>query len=407
MDHVKTADQSLVRELNISIVMDCIRLHAPLSRATLANLTGLNRSTVSLIVNELISRGFVHETSRQDSKIGRPGILLQFAPDAGFALGVEVGVDFIAVILTNFVGEILWRDRQVVGAYEDPVTALDHVAKRMEEAIDYGKGLGLRPMGIGVGFPGLVDVSQGKLVFAPNLRWADIPVRQMWTQRFHLPVFVDNEANCACMGERFYGIAHDIVDFIYLKTGVGLGGGIMIGGVLFRGSAGYAGEVGHTTLYNGGELCGCGRRGCWETYVRPSTLIRDVKRKLQEGEASIIGDLVAGELDNITMDVIVEAACQQDPVALQSLETLGGHMAVGITNLVNIFNPELVVLGGELSRTAPWLVPVIEAALRSNVLPPLRQSIRVAASAQGEDACLLGAIALVLDNILREPLNVI
>lgn len=403
MNRQKTADQALVRELNTSIVMDCIRLYAPLSRAEIAARTGLNRSTISLIVDELIDRGFVVESSQQDRKIGRPGVLLQFNPDGGFAVGVEIGVDFITVILTNFVAEVLWRRKNSINPGDEQIAIIELAESMISEAVDYGKERGLRPLGIGVGMPGLVDVHQGKLVYAPNLRWTDMPIRLMWTQRFNLPVFVENEANCAALGEYFYGLAHDVKDFIYLKTGYGLGGGILIGGRLFRGATGYAGEIGHMTLYAGGELCGCGRYGCWETYVRPAAVNQLVRARLERGEQSLLSSLNG----SITPESVVEAAGKNDPVAVSALEEIGQHLAVGITNLVNIFNPELVVLGGGLTHASPWLIPVINNNLSTSILPPLRDHIRVEVSVQGEDASTLGAVALVLDDILREPLYVI
>lgn len=404
MNRPKTADQSLMREMNTSIVMDTIRLCAPLSRAELAARTGLTRSTVSIIVDDLIDRGFVQETTREDTKIGRPGMLLQFNPEGGCAVGVEIGVDFISVILTNFIGQVLWRRRQSTGEQEQ-ISALQGVEDVINEALEYGRQLGLRPLGIGVGAPGLVDARQGKLVFAPNLHWVDVPLRLIWMRRFNLPVFVENEANCGCLGEYFYGAAHNAKNFIYLKTGIGLGGGVMIDGKLFRGASGFAGEIGHITIYKSDTLCACGRKGCWETFVRPSSLLTEVATRLQNGENSLLNELVGGDLSQLSVEHIAEAARREDALALSALQTLGEHFGIGISNLVNIFNPELVVLGGSLNPVNPWLIPVITSILQVNALPPLRDITRIEPSTQGEDACLLGAVALVLDDILHEPLN--
>ena len=238
--------------------MDRIRLDAPLSRAEVSARTGLNRSTISSIVGELIERGFVQETTLQDPKIGRPGMLLQFNPNAGCAVGLEIGVGFISIILTNFVANVLWQQRISMPEEAAQSEVIQRAEDLLGQAISFGKGLGLPLLGIGVGVPGLVDQSLGMLVFAPNLNMSNIPLRTMWTQRFDTPVFIENEANSAALGEFFFGVAHGKDDFIYMSTGVGLGGGIMIGGQLFKGSNGYAGEIGHTTIYAGGEICGCG-----------------------------------------------------------------------------------------------------------------------------------------------------
>lgn len=401
MNRSTPADQAFLRKLNTSAVMDCVRLCAPLSRAEMAVRTGLNRSTVSSIVDELIDRGFIQETQRQDPTIGRPGMLLQLNPERGCAIGIEIGVDFLSIALTNFVGEILWNKHEATLLGESQIAVIERAEALISEALEFGQAQGLRALGMGVGLPGLVDEHQGKLVFSPNLKWQDMPIRLMLMQRFGLPVFVENEANCAALGEYFYGAAHGVKDYIYLNTGIGLGGGILLGGRLFKGVNGYAGEIGHITLYGDGEVCGCGRRGCWETYVSSRAICRWVEQQLRAGMPSASG---LSDQMQITLDRVVEAAQVNDPVALEVMHITGRHLAVGVANLVNIFNPELVVLGGALSCCSRWLLPVIQEVVQVEVLPPLRGNVRVEVSQQGQDSAVLGAIALVLDDVVREPL---
>ncbi len=403
MDKPRTADQAFVRRLNTSIVMDSIRFFAPLSRAELAVRTGLNRSTVSSIIDDLIDQGFVHETNREDPKIGRPGMLLQINPEGGFAIGVEIGVDFIFVILTNFIAEVLWHARVPIAPSEPQIAILERAENMIEEAMEYGASLAMRPLGIGVGVPGLVDIHLGKLVYAPNLKWSDMPIRLMWMRRFNLPVFVENEANCAALGEYFYGVAHDVKNSIYIKTGVGLGGGIMIGGRLFKGTHGFGGEIGHVTIYQGGETCGCGRVGCWETYVSSPAILRFARHALEAHPGSLILELANGDPEQLTPEIVIEAAGKSDPAAISVLEEVGGHLAVGAANLVNIFNPEMIVLGGMLAPAGPWVIPVMKDYFQKNLLWPLRDSIRIEVTTHIEDATTLGAVALVLDDIVREP----
>jgi glucokinase-like ROK family protein len=398
-----TADQGLIRKLNTAVILDVMRRYAPVSRAELAARTGLNRSTVSIIVNSLIEEGFVQETDLQNSKVGRPGMLLVLNHNGGFAIGVEIGVDFISVILTDFVANVLWRQRVLSDPAEDKILILDHVSELTQKAFEAGMERGLRPLGIGVGVPGLVDTSQGKLIFAPNLRWTNVPLRLMWSQRFDLPTFVENEANAAALGEYYFGVARDVDNFIYLSAGIGLGGGIMIDGKLFRGSTGYAGEVGHMTVDPDGDMCGCGKRGCWETKVGPRAVMRGVRKILADGTPSLINDLAGGDLDNVNFDIVVQAAESGDFVALEALKNIGKYLGIGVVNLINIFNPELIVLGGALSLASGFLLPVIEDTVCESALKPPCENIKFAASAHGADACVMGAVALVLDDILREP----
>ncbi len=403
--HSTTADQILVRKLNTSLIMDCLRMRGPLSRAGLSAATGLNRSTVSSIINTLLEKNLVRERGFQSStRTGRPGILVELNPDGGCAVGVEIGVDFVSAVLTDFVAQVLWRKRVPSDPEETQDVIIGRAEEIIQEALTIGRERGLPPLGIGLGVPGLVDIHEGTLVFAPNLRWYDVPLRQIWTQRFDLPVFVENEANAAALGEYYFGNAWGVQNLIYLSAGVGLGGGIIIKGKLFRGSNGYAGEIGHMTMNPEGEPCGCGKRGCWETMVGPRAIVRRVKRALENGRESLISSLVENDLNRIDIDVVVRAAHAGDPVARNALEEVGVYLGIGISNLVNAFNPEMVVLGGALSLAGPFLLPVIEETVQKHALPQPRSALTITTSAHGADACVMGAVALVLDEILREPM---
>lgn len=329
---------------------------------------------------------------------------MELSPDGGCAVGVEIGVDFISVVLTDFVAKVLWRQRIPSDPKDNQSAIIERAETVIQKALDIGKERGLKPLGIGVGVPGLVDIRQGNLIFAPNLRWRDVPLQQMWTQRFELPVFVENEANAAALGEYYFGIARDVQNFIYLSAGVGLGGGIVIGGRLFRGSGGYAGEIGHMTVDSDGVLCGCGKRGCWETVVGPRAIVRRVREALENNGESRIRALVDNDLSHIDVNIVVRAAEAGDPVAQTALEEVGVQLGIGIGNLINAFNPELVVLGGALSLASSFLLPVIRQTIQEHALAQPHEIVKVAASAHGADACVMGTIALVLDDILREPM---
>ncbi|MCX7682206.1 MAG: ROK family protein [Anaerolineae bacterium] len=331
-------------------------------------------------------------------------MLLELNPDGGCAVGVEIGVDFVSAVLTDFVARILWRKRVPSDPQETQDVILGRTEDIVQEALTIGREHGLPPLGIGLGVPGLVDIQQGTLVFAPNLRWYDVPLRKMWVQRFGLPVFVENEANAAALGEYYFGNARGVQHLIYLSAGFGLGGGITIKGKLFRGSNGYAGEVGHMTVDPDGELCGCGKRGCWETLVGPRAIVRRVKVALESGRQSLIPSLIENELSRINVEVVVQAASAGDLVARAALEEVGIYLGIGISNLVNAFNPEMVVLGGALSLASPFLLPVIEETVQKHTLPQPRRALTITTSAHGMDACMMGAVALVLDEILREPM---
>jgi glucokinase-like ROK family protein len=397
-----TGDQEKVRKINKSIVMNTLRLHAPISRARVANLTGLNRGTVSNIVNALIEEGLVSENGLEGSKVGRPAIPLSLRSDGGAVIGMEIGVDFIHILLTNFVAETLWETRVETASSQTQSSIISRAEQLVEQALSIAKEQRLRTLGLGVGLPGLVNLRQGELIVAPNLQWKNVPLRLMWNQRFRLPVYIENEANLSALGEYYFGVAQGIENFIYVCSGIGLGGGIMIGGNLFRGGYGYAGEIGHVQRDPQGEQCACGRIGCWETQVGPRAVLRRVKKELQVHSDQLLLDVCQGDFDNITFEMVVKFALEGDSVCRQAIEDVAAYLGAGIADLVNVFNPELVVIGGAFILGKDILQPIIEKTIFSNALQPSTDCLRLAFSERGADACALGAVAIVLDDILRE-----
>jgi glucokinase-like ROK family protein len=399
----RTGDQTLVREINLSIILNCLRETAPLSRAQLAEITGLNKTTVSSLVSELIVRQFVREIGFDSSGGGRPAVLLELNPGAGCIIGMEIGVDFILAILTDFKAQILWRHREDTDQAEGQEVILARAFDIVRQALEAGGSAHSPVLGIGVGVPGLVDISSGTLLFAPNLKWHDVPLHKVFSQEFDVPIFVDNEANLAALGERYFGVAQGSKDFVYLSIGVGLGGGIVLDGQLYRGIGGYAGEIGHTTIMSDGERCNCGNRGCWETLVSQTAVVNRVRKALMTGNASLVSQLVKGRLERISIPIIVEAAELGDKVARQALEDTGAYLGIGIANLINAFNPELIIFGGIVSLASSYLLPAIEKVLKERSLIWPRRMARVMASSHGPEACVMGGVALVLHDILSKP----
>jgi len=399
------SDHTLVRKVNTSLVLDSLRASAPLSRSSISSRTGLNRSTVSSVIDELLHDRLVREVGLQPSQGGRPGVLLELNPEGGCAIGVELGIGFVSILLTNFTAQAIWRERISFSPREDFASTLLRMEELIKHAIGLGQQQGLQPLGVGLGLPGLVDIGTGELVLAPNLNVGNIKFGKSWRQRVGVHVFVENEANAAALGEYYFGHARHVRNLIYLSAGAGLGSGIIINGRLFRGTAGYAGEIGHTlTGADSGELCGCGNRGCLETLAGPRAILRKVRLTLEDERNHGDSQLTAADPEQIDMEMVVEAAQAGHPVALNALREAGRYLGIGISNLINTFNPEMVVLGGALSLASPILLPVIAQTTQQQVLSPLRDTFEVLASAHGVDACTMGAVALVMDDILREPM---
>jgi glucokinase-like ROK family protein len=399
------ANQIFVRKVNMVTVLETLRQLAPISRAELAGRTGLNRSTVSSIIQELLELGFVRETPLKKEPIGRPSRPLALNPAGGLAIGVELNVDYVTSILVDFDGGTRRKIREETSAEMSQPEILAAAIRQVTELVEFGRELGFPLLGIGIGLPGVVDLDQGRLVFAPNLGWRDLEIGKLFFDEFHVPISVENDANCGAMGEYRFGNARDISNFIFLSSGVGLGGGIMVNGELLHGSDGFAGEVGHTVIYADGNPCSCGRRGCWETYVGPRAVLKEVRSILSRNKESRLHKMLNGNPQALTFQQVVQAAEAGDKIALDAIQDVGVHLGVGIINLFNIFNPEQIILGGTLGLASAFLIPQIKPRIDESILSGRVKGLPVVSSSLGADACIMGAVALVLDQVIRDPLN--
>ncbi len=402
----RTGDQNWVRERNLSIVLRYIwDAGGPIARARLTEISGLNKSTMGNLLAQLQAWRFVRETGTVNVGPGRPGVMIDIDPGGGRLIGAEIGVDFISVVLTDLKANVVWRKKiDTNGSTHQQATVIALTEKLFQEAIDETHLAGQRLLGIGVGVPGLVDHATGALLFAPNLGWSNVPLREMW-QRFGVPVVIENEANAAALGEHMIGVAKHLDHFIYLSAGVGLGGGLMIDGKLYGGVGGYAGEIGHMTLVPDGPQCACGNQGCWETFVGPTAILDRVRQAAQEGRTPILMSLpeINGDASAIRMQHVFEAAARDETTVRQVLDDVGRYLGIGIANLLNAFNPSLVVLGGVLSLAGPYILPRARREVDARALSAARANVQIKLSAFKFDACVMGGVSLIAREILNNP----
>jgi predicted NBD/HSP70 family sugar kinase len=228
-------------------------------------------------------------------------------------------------------------------------------------------------------------------------------VRDLLAESLPLPILVDNDANLSALGEYYFGAARGVGTFLHIAIGVGLGGGVFLDGQPYRGASGFAGEFGHMLVQDGGPPCKCGNAGCWETVVSNLAVVKQAQAAVETHPHSRILELAHGQTDRITLPVVMKAAEEGDETALEVLRQTGYYLGVGIANLINAFNPELIVLGGGLSQAYPFLLPVAEEVVAAKVIARAAKSTQIVASAYGQDACVLGAVGSVLHEILTTP----
>ncbi len=402
------ADQAFVRETNLSTVLRLIHSQSPVSRAQLAVITGLNKSTVSSLVDELITRNLVHETGSNSGGAGRPATMLEVNSQAGLIIGVELGVDFVSVAVTDFLGNITWRRREDANPNEDQEKMINQTLRIVKEAMVAGKKKNTRFLGMGLSTPGTVDLKEGVLIFAPNLHWRNVPFGKIFSEQTKLKVFVENDANAAAIAEHLFGTTRQCQDFVFVFAGVGIGGGLFLNGKLYRGKNGYAGEIGHSPIMAepSQTVCHCGNRGCWETYANQYSIIQRIQARLEVKRTSIIPKLIAEQNSPITIALIKQAADAGDKEAIDSFAEAGHAMGQGLAGLINIFNPEKIVLGGPLSIAGEYLLPAIKETVARHALPEIDQQVEVLLSPFGPDASLIGAIAIVADDFLSLPSHI-
>ncbi|WP_179030665.1 ROK family transcriptional regulator [Paenibacillus kribbensis] len=371
-----TGDQALVKKLNKSIVLERIRLHAPLSRAQLSSQTGLNKATVSNLVAELITEGLVYETGLGESSGGRKPLMLLFNSRAGFVLGIEVSVQYIQGALTDLAGAIEAELVLPLGQH-DPAFVMEQIQKLVQRLMQVTPPSPHGIVGIGLGVPGMVDES-GTVLFAPNLGWEEVPLQQQLETELGLPVVVDNEANVGAQGELYYGMDGEhrqlVRDLVYISAGSGIGAGIIIDGKPYQGAWGYAGETGHMTIDWNGRSCTCGSRGCWELYASEKAYTAPALSLPAHSTAKLLPFARQGDADTLSV-----------------FRDIGRYLGVGITNIVNSLNPGMLIIGGPLAEARPWLEQSMREVIDERALPYHRRQLQIRFSTLGSRSTMLGA----------------
>ncbi|HET9724147.1 MAG TPA: ROK family protein [Actinomycetota bacterium] len=382
-----------VRRHNLGAVLERLHLSGPLSRSELTKTTGLNRSTIADLLAELTTIGLVEEEpGAPGSGPGRPSPMVRVRPHRASVLAVELAVDSIAVATVGLGGHVfnLVRVARPRGRFSPEETVQD-VAKLAGPLLDSLPAERVL-VGVGVGVVGITRRSDGFVHLAPNLGWRDIPLASMLAAELDpgVPVLAANEADLGALAEHRRGRHPGVANLVYISGEVGIGAGVVVDGEPLLGAAGYAGEAGHTLINPQGSVCRCGAVGCWETEAGEAALLR--LAGVREG---------AGRLEEVA-----DRAAAGDARTLRAIADVGGWLGLGIGNLVNLFNPELVVLGGLYQRLFTFLEPsVLEGAARRMLAAPA-QMATITCSALGPDASLVGAAELVMSSVIADPASV-
>ncbi|WP_433946033.1 ROK family protein [Paenibacillus sp. SN-8-1] len=386
-----TGDQFLVKQINSSIVLDLIRTHSPISRAAVSAKSGLNKGTVSSLVNQLIENGLVEELGQGESSGGRKPVMLSFNQRAGYAIGIDLRIDMASAVLTDLQGSIV---QQIESSLESIDSNLVYavLSRMIRELIASAPESHYGVVGIGVGVPGIVD-DNGTVLFAPNLHWKNVNLGGWLREAFQIPVVIDNEANAGAQGEKAFGAGKDRDHLIYLSVSHGIGTGIVINQDIYKGVSGYSGEAGHTTIEADGKPCSCGNYGCWELYASERALLEEARQSDTVHEAAKAYIL---DGDDLRLEHLVQLAESGNEEARRILKNNGHFLGIGIANIINIFNPELIIIGNRIALAEPWIADEIRETVARRALPYHKDKAQIEFSHLNMGATVIGAASLAL-----------
>jgi len=385
-----------------------LRSGQAVSRPQLAGALEISLPTASAIIADLVSAGLALSAGRAESTGGRPALMVRLNPEAAYTVGVSISQMEINGVATDLAGNIKARLDNAVSLAGKRKHIEPVLFKAIESLLSH-RDLARRPVGIAVAISGIVDAERGvskSLPFASD--WYDVPLGEILSERFGLPVDVWNDVQAATLAELYFGTGQQHDHFLYLHIGRGIGLGVVAGGDLLRGSLGYAGELGHSVVDPKGPICYCGNYGCLESLASPPAIVAGAAEAIQRGVQSVLANRLGGAGAQLTIDEVFEAAKKGDRLASNLLTSAGEYLGMAVANAANMLNPQVVVLGGILadydrfgSPRASVLIDAVARAFYSRLLPVLAQNTKLVVSNLGRHASALGAAAVAGDSFLR------
>jgi len=391
-----TANRQLIRAINRSTVLNVVKDEGPVSRTDIVRLSGLSPATVSEITADLIAEGLIYEKEAGDSTGGRPPILLALNHDAAYVVGLKLAERQISAALTDIEATILSTLTVPVTGMTVVERAVAALAGAVEQVIAKASVPRGRVTGVGIGLAGVIDAGRGLCRYSPFLDWRDVPLKLLLEEQIGIPVCIDNDVNTLAMAEKWFGAGQGVDDFLVVTVGRGVGLGIVANGQFYRGTRGGGGEFGHTVMDPDGPLCDCGKRGCLEAYVADPALVRAAQ-----------GRLGSVDPDQLTVERVTELARAGDGSLLEVFAQAGRMLGMGIANLVNVFNPALIIISGEGVRAGDLLFGPMREAVAQYTFDGLAEDTEIVVQEWGDEAWAWGAASLVLQGIYKSPVGVV
>jgi len=384
-----------MRTLNRSIVLNTIKTFGPIDRARIARHISLSPATVTTITADLIAEGLVFEKEPGNSRGGRRPILLAINPQGAYVVGIKLTETHAIAALTDLEATVLAKRSSDLPA-SDPDSAIELLAQLTNSLLEEAGIPSDKLIGVGVGLAGIVDFQKGILRQSTYVGWRNLPVRDLLRQKINSEVYIDNDVNTLTLAEVWFGCGQGIENFLTVTVGRGVGLGIVANRQFYRGAGGGAGEFGHMVIDPDGVQCDCGKRGCLETLVGDPALLRQAGNAFKNGDLDFMPN-DTGEL--------AELASLGSQKAIEILANSGAVLGQAVANLINIFNPQRILISGEGLSRGPVFFNALKQSARTFALPDLYSDVDLRIEPWGDDVWARGAASLVLRSLFESPVH--
>lgn len=394
----RTGDLKLMQEINRSLILNMIRKQEPISKTDIAKQLSVSPTTVSTAVSELIKEGFVREDGTGQSSGGRKPVNLRFHPDGKQIIAVSITNTDLTIGLLNMAAEIVTKKHynfpdfagEKVVAYT--IQSLQEFFKQQKGSVNY--------LGISITAPGIVDAKEGRIIYNSQLELNEVDFVEQVTKKFQMKTWLENDVKALALAEKEFGNANDSRHMVYVKISDGVGAGVVVNNQIFRGHNGGAGEFGHTSVDKNGMRCECGNTGCLEAYISWPSIVSRIHFSLQRGRRSILREcLEAG--DSLSTGIFIDGIEAEDPLCLEIAEDVASYLSAGLVNIVSLYNPELIILGGEVIQGNNYLLELTTKKVQQKGIQALVKDLTVRASELGENYELIGSVSIVFQDLFK------
>ncbi|MDI6698928.1 MAG: ROK family transcriptional regulator [Candidatus Saccharicenans sp.] len=391
-----------IQQVNKKKILNLIYNAKSISRAEATKMSGISAPTVSRIVDCLLSEGLVEEIGVGESTGGRRPKLLKIAADNNCIIGLDLGTTNIYGVLADLNASLIFEERQPTRIKEGFYQIMGQTAEIIEILIAKAREKRIRICGIGLAVAGLINRQRNIVEFSPNFHWHDADILGVLRGRFDLPIFFDNVTRVMALGEQCYGAGKQYKNFVFINVGYGIGAGVIIEGKALFGSAGMAGEFGHITVDRNSKIqCDCGNFGCLEALASGQGIARTARMELEKGAQSIIYEMCGGDLEKVTAETVAKAAKKGDVLAWNIFTQAAEYIGLGISALINLYNPEAVVLGGGVVQAGEILFDNVRKTINARALNRSLRGVPLLPAKFGLKAAAMGAVSLVMNKLLE------